>query len=624
MDTEENLYSSHLQAIIDAMAHEDYRLHHAIDSSPEDVPLLIDAGADVNRQDPFGKTPLRRIVDMTRSHNSAERPWPILLAAAEALLRAGANPDGTEDEDDDRTSLQIAASSTPSSSPVMPDIAALLLAYGADANRLYQDTESPLDQAYKAANCGTVRALWAARGRFAKTLDGIDQRQRAATELALQCLLGNREVVAELLDSGIDVNGRDKAGRTALHTMAKSGDVIMTAYLLERGADIHAREDAVGKAKNDTGVLVSVKHLEREGMLLYSQQGFMPLHHAASEGHPEIVRMLLSHGADILTSSGPDYHHLFGEYPLALAVKESFFNHRSQEEARETFHILLDHLPSLASAHEDQSEAIRSSLAQALAHEAHLGIPERVRLLLQYGAGERRKDLLVAIREATMNFRFANLPPLWEAGQRLQPPLTLIETLPFLERHRENCIDVLLKDFPDLDLHDPDPQTGERALLWAVRNIGAREEKYLKPYFHENSAELGFGVFDHFVIPKLLIYGADPNACDYSGDSAISVAKEKGYETLLLLLEQPERFVADFNTRNEHEELDNKLWLSAGIVTVEEADTWLARIQEITWWFDYSETMRLLRTAIEARFPWRLPDSANTAEVSGIPPESGG
>lgn len=55
-----------------------------------------------------------------------------------------------------------------------------------------------------------------------------------------------REEFKALLDSGVDVNSRDRGGRTALHLAAKQGQVELARYLLSRGADVNAR-DALGR-----------------------------------------------------------------------------------------------------------------------------------------------------------------------------------------------------------------------------------------------------------------------------------------------------------------------------------------------------------------------------------------
>jgi ankyrin repeat protein len=84
---------------------------------------------------------------------------------------------------------------------------------------------------------------------------------------------GNAKQVEELLNKGVNVNAQDKwfANLTPLHWAARRGDKGLSTLLLERGANIEAR-DFNGKT---------------------------PLHWAASEGNVETVRFLVVKGANV-------------------------------------------------------------------------------------------------------------------------------------------------------------------------------------------------------------------------------------------------------------------------------------------------------------------------------------
>ena len=51
---------------------------------------------------------------------------------------------------------------------------------------------------------------------------------------------GNVPVAEALLDCGADGEARDKLGDTPLHRAVKCGKTEMVAFLLSRGADVHA------------------------------------------------------------------------------------------------------------------------------------------------------------------------------------------------------------------------------------------------------------------------------------------------------------------------------------------------------------------------------------------------
>ncbi|XP_014663274.1 PREDICTED: tankyrase-1-like [Priapulus caudatus] len=90
-------------------------------------------------------------------------------------------------------------------------------------------------------------------------------------ELFEACRNGDLSRVKKLVGPG-NVNAKDTAGRrsTPLHFAAGFGRRDVVEHLLERGADVHSRDDG----------------------------GLIPLHNACSFGHAEVVSLLLTHGAD--------------------------------------------------------------------------------------------------------------------------------------------------------------------------------------------------------------------------------------------------------------------------------------------------------------------------------------
>ena len=91
------------------------------------------------------------------------------------------------------------------------------------------------------------------------------------TALMCAALDGRTAVVKALLDKGADVNARDKEGRTALMFAVINLHRDAVRVLVERGANVNARADDGGTA------------------LIF----------AASGGDAEIMRALLNQGADV-------------------------------------------------------------------------------------------------------------------------------------------------------------------------------------------------------------------------------------------------------------------------------------------------------------------------------------
>ncbi|XP_029212832.2 poly [ADP-ribose] polymerase tankyrase-1-like [Acropora muricata] len=91
-------------------------------------------------------------------------------------------------------------------------------------------------------------------------------------ELFEACRNGDVTKVRRIVNTNSNVNLRDTAGRKSspLHFAAGFGRKDVVEYLLQFGADVHAKDDG----------------------------GLIPLHNACSFGHAEVVRILLRHGAD--------------------------------------------------------------------------------------------------------------------------------------------------------------------------------------------------------------------------------------------------------------------------------------------------------------------------------------
>jgi S1-C subfamily serine protease len=127
---------------------------------------------------------------------------------------------------------------------------------------------------------------------------------------------GVRDDLKALLDSGVDVNARDRGGRTALHLAARQGQADVARYLLSRGADLNAR-DAVGR----TPLMLAVGPADYDlpagffaplGDFWYSQpcggsetvspskyEARWPRWYVAAEKRLPVIRLLLEAGADL-------------------------------------------------------------------------------------------------------------------------------------------------------------------------------------------------------------------------------------------------------------------------------------------------------------------------------------
>jgi ankyrin repeat protein len=157
----------------------------------------------------------------------------------------------------------------------------------------------------------------------------------AVTPLALACTNGNTEIVELLLQAGADPNATLRGGETALMTAARTGKTGPVKALLARGAKVDARD-----RKGQTALMWAAAdgHADVVTMLLKAgadfrtplPSGFTPLLFAAREGRIDVVKGLLKAGADVNETLQPKKPAprgpKAGSSPLILAVENGHFD----------------------------------------------------------------------------------------------------------------------------------------------------------------------------------------------------------------------------------------------------------------------------------------------------------
>jgi uncharacterized protein len=181
------------------------------------------------------------------------------------------------------------------------DTVALLVKAGANVNALNRYGVPPLAQACTNGNAAIVKLLLDAGADPNATMKGGE------TVLMLAARSGNVEAVKALLARDATTKTRERLGQTALMWAAAEGHTPVVRALLEAGADINAKTDS----------------------------GFTPFFFAVREGHLEVVRVFLAAGIDVnammqRSEKAPSREARIGTAapavsPLLLAVQNGHF-----------------------------------------------------------------------------------------------------------------------------------------------------------------------------------------------------------------------------------------------------------------------------------------------------------
>jgi len=284
----------------------------------ESADLLIRAGAKVSAATDLGVTPLwtaslngseamvRRLLKAGADPNAAllAGETPVMVAArtgnpavVEQLLARGGNANARGARG--QTALMWAVSEK------HPDAVKVLLAHGADVHArsnvwsevMAVPPHGHLDYNRAIPHGGDTALMFAARaGDLASakllvaagaSVNDADAWGVSATTMAAHA--GHRDVVEFLLDRGADPNAA-QAGFSALHAAVMRRDERMVDALLAHGADANA------PLRTWTPTRRSSKDFHFSPELV----GATPFWLAARFSEPDVMRLLLSHGADPL------------------------------------------------------------------------------------------------------------------------------------------------------------------------------------------------------------------------------------------------------------------------------------------------------------------------------------
>ena len=267
--------------------------------------LLLENGAAVNAKDKKNKTPLdyaiakkrAKVIELLRAKGGKTAKELAaagnIFAAAEVgdldairkHLEGGADVNATNKQG--YTALQMAVRRG------QKEAATLLIEKGANVNA-QRKGKTPLDFAGKKEE---ITALLREKG--GKTGAEI----RAAGSIFLAAQFGLADIVKAQLAAGVEVNGKNKAGYTALHLASKKGRDEVAGVLLEAKADIAATsrsgKTALHYVAHYSGNPDLAKRLLEAGAPVNAKdkKNKTPLDYAIAKKRTEIVELLRAKGA---------------------------------------------------------------------------------------------------------------------------------------------------------------------------------------------------------------------------------------------------------------------------------------------------------------------------------------
>ena len=190
-------------------------------------------------------------------------------------------------------------------------MALLLLNHGADPNARDALGMTPLHVATRKANAPVVQVLLEKGALPSKDDDG---RKNALMDVP------TKELAQMLMDYGAVPDEPDESGLRPLHVAAGKGRLDVVQLLIDKGADVNAKDKQWGNAPLHYAMILihpdMAKLLVDSGATINprNNMNFIPLHYSAKFATIRVARYLLLNGADPYALNDD------GEDPLDLAI----------------------------------------------------------------------------------------------------------------------------------------------------------------------------------------------------------------------------------------------------------------------------------------------------------------
>ncbi|EAX97999.1 hypothetical protein TVAG_114510 [Trichomonas vaginalis G3] len=196
---------------------------------------------------------------------------------------------------------------------------------------VYFDLTNDVNQCFVFSACFNIPSLWEYFLSLGVNINGKDKFGNTALHLA--AIYNSKEIAELLISHGANINEKDKYGQTALHLAAQNNSKETAELLILYGININ-ENDAYGETAFHKAVSFNSKEtaevLISNGININekTKKGKTALHYAAQNNYKETAELLILHGANINVKDKN------GETPLHMAACNN---------SKETAEVLISH-----------------------------------------------------------------------------------------------------------------------------------------------------------------------------------------------------------------------------------------------------------------------------------------